>query len=67
MSYQIMAEQLWQEHMEIEGWAMKKRQLHFEIYCNHVNVTERAVPNAAAIYRALTEKFCLPMNPPLTM
>ena len=67
MSYQIMAEQLWQKHMEIERWAMKKRQLHFEIYCNRVSVTERAVPNAAAIYRALTEKFCLPMSPSRTM
>lgn len=52
-----MTEQLRQKHLEIERRAIEKRELLFEIDCNRAEITERALPNVAAVYRALTEKL----------
>ena len=48
--------------LQLERRAKERRQL-FEISCKQGGITERALPNAAMVYRALTEKLSLPNEP----
>ena len=59
---QTMAETVWAKLLQLERRAKERRQL-FEISCKQGGITERALPNAAMVYRALTEKLSLPNEP----
>ena len=60
---QTMAETVRAKHLQIERRAKERRQLLFEISCKQGSIPERALPNAAIVYRALTEKLSLPNEP----
>lgn len=51
------------KHLQIERRVKEKRQLLFEISCKQGSTPERALPNAAMVYRALTEKLSLANEP----